>query len=103
DRVSRAVNRTWFDSATGHPHGEAVGIVVAAGAAFAHRSAAEFAAPDYERAIQQTAALQVFEKAGDGLIAFFAVLTVVPFHIAVGVPLAARSHIELDKPHAAFD
>ena len=46
-----------FDSAAGHPHGEAEGVVVAAGALgeLGGGLAAELAAPDDERLIEQAA------------------------------------------------
>ena len=47
--VGGAVGQAAFDAAAGHPHGEAVGIVIAAVAALGDRRAAEFAAPDHER------------------------------------------------------
>src|SRR5436305_13657244 len=46
-----------FDAAACHPHGECVGVMVAAvGAALDHRGAAEFSAPDNERVVKQTEA-----------------------------------------------
>ena len=56
-------------AAAGHPHGEAVGVVVAAVALLAHRRAAELAAPDDQRLVEQAAALQVVQQAGDRLVA----------------------------------
>ena len=47
------------DAAAGHPHGEAGRVVVAAVALFAHRRAAELAAPDDERLVEQAALLEV--------------------------------------------
>ena len=45
-----------LDSAAGHPHGECVRMMIAAvGAALHHRSPAEFAAPDHQRIVQQSA------------------------------------------------
>ena len=53
-----------FGAAAGQPHGEREGVVVAAFAAgnvaaanFIHGGAAELAAPDYERFLEQAAAL----------------------------------------------
>ena len=51
-----------FDAAPGHPHGVAIGIVVAALAAafaFRQRGAAKFTAPDDESLIEHAALLQV--------------------------------------------
>ena len=60
------VGGTVADSAlyagSGHPCGEAIGIVVAAeGAVLEHRHAAEFAAPDDERFFEQPAPPEVAE------------------------------------------
>ena len=59
-----------LDAAAGHPHGEAVGVVVAAGAlgVLGGRLPAELAAPDDQRLVEQAAALQVLEQAGDRLV-----------------------------------
>ena len=79
------------------------GIVVAAVAAFAHRRAAELAAPDDERAVEHAALLQVFQQAGDRAIGFAAVARMVAFHVGMGVPFAAGAEVELHEPHAALD
>ena len=59
-----------FDAAAGEPHGEGVDVMVAADgvAVFAHRRAAEFAAPDDERVVEQAALLQVEHERGAGLV-----------------------------------
>ena len=59
-----------LDAAAGQPHREAVGVVVAARAlgVLGGRLAAELAAPDDQRLVQQAAALQVLEQAGDRLV-----------------------------------
>ena len=59
--VGRADADAALDAAAGHPHGEAVGVVVAAGAfgVFGRRLAAELAAPDDERLVEQAALLEV--------------------------------------------
>ena len=46
--VGRAVRDSAFDSAAGHPHGEAVGMVIATVAVLRTGSAAEFAGPDHD-------------------------------------------------------
>ena len=55
--VGGAVSDAALEAAAGHQHGEAVGIVIAAVAAFGNRRAAEFAAPDHQGFVQQAAAL----------------------------------------------
>ena len=57
DGVGGANDLSAFDAAAGQPHAKAVRVVVAAVAAFAHRHAAELAAPHHERAIEQAAGL----------------------------------------------
>src|SRR5262249_36951526 len=63
DLVGSTVGDAALDPTPGHPGREAPGVVVAAVAALAHGRAAEFAAPDHERAVEQAAALQVFQQA----------------------------------------
>jgi hypothetical protein len=60
DVVGRAVADAPFGATARQPDGEGVGIVVAAGAALLHDGqAAELAAPDDERRIQEAAGFQV--------------------------------------------
>ena len=65
-----------LDAAAGHPHREAVGVVVAAGAlgVLGGRLPAELAAPDDERLVEQAAPLEVLEQAGDRLVGVAGVL-----------------------------
>ena len=65
---------TAFDAAAGHPHGEAPWVVVAAVAFFALGGAAEFAAPDDEGGVEETACFEVFEETCDGFIGLTAEL-----------------------------
>ena len=53
------------ESPAGHPHGEAIGVVVAAVTLLGHRCATELAAPDDECVVKQPAPFQVFEQTGD--------------------------------------
>ena len=97
-----------LDAAAGHPHGEAVGVVVAARAlgVFGGRLAAELAAPDHQRLVEQAAALQILEQAGDRLVGAAGVVGVVLVQVAVGVPVVVvvgAAGIELDEAHAALD
>ena len=57
-----------FDSASGHPHGEASGVVVPSIAFFAHRGTAEFATPDDEGFVEEAALFEVGDEADDGLV-----------------------------------
>ena len=53
--VGAANDGASFDSTAGHPDGESIGIVVAAVHALGDRQAAEFAVPDDEGGIEETA------------------------------------------------
>ena len=92
DGVGRADDLAALDAAAGHPHGEAQVVVVAAPARFGLGRAAELAAPEDQRAVEQAPALQVLEQAGDGLVGLGGLAEVVLLDVAVGVPLlVARS------------
>ena len=66
--VGGAVDGAALDSAAGEPHGEAIGIVIAAVGSLGHRRAAELAAPDHQSRFEQAAVLEILEQAGDRLI-----------------------------------
>ena len=68
DRVGCADDLASLDAAAGHPHREADVVVVAPLAGLCLRRAAEFAAPEDERALEQPSTLQVLEQAGDRLV-----------------------------------
>ena len=78
-----------FDAAAGHPHGEAVGVMIAPGAfgVFGSGLATEFAAPDDEGSIKQTSVFEVLKKAGNGFVGVAGVVVVIFFEIAVSVPV----------------
>ena len=85
--------------------GEAVGIVVAAVGALGHRRAAELAAPDDQRGVQQAAGFQVREQGRDRLVDGPGVVLVAVLQVAVLVPAVAadRRTEQLDEAHAALD
>ena len=56
--VGLAVGDAGLDAAAGQPDGKALDVMVAA-VALVHRRAAELAAPDHQRVVQQAALLQV--------------------------------------------
>ena len=56
--------------------------------AFGFRRAAELAAPEHERGVEQAAALQVLEQAGDGLVGLGGHAQVVLLDVARGRPTA---------------
>src|SRR5262245_51946057 len=87
--VGRADADAALDAAAGEPHGEAVAVVVAAGALGILRSrlAAELAAPDYDRRIEQPAALQILQEPRDGPVGLTGVQSVVLHDVGVSVPV----------------
>ena len=104
--VGLAVGDAGADAAAGEPHGEGVDVVVAAGlvAVFAHRRAAEFAAPDDQGLLEQAAGLEVADEAGAGLVNLVHDLRKI---VLEGLALAAMAVpvgvVELDEAHAALD
>ena len=68
---------------------------------------AELAGPDDQRLVEQAAALEVGEQAGDRLVDGAGVGLVVLPQIAVGVPGVGVAGVDgdgqLDEPHAALD
>ena len=72
--VGRAVNRPAFDTAAGQDSRERILIMIATGVvvavAIAHWLASEFTAPDHQRAIEETALLEVGDERGERLIDF---------------------------------
>ena len=72
--VGLAVMQAGLHAAAGHPHRETIGVVIAAknvaarGAAFAERRAAELAAADDQRVVEQAALLQISDQGGDRFI-----------------------------------
>jgi len=88
DLVGLAVADAAFDSTAGHPGGEAMGVVVAAGFGgfLCEGEPSEFAAPDDEGVFEEAALIEVGEESGDGGIGFAGELTVVSFDVVVAVP-----------------
>ena len=68
DGVGGADDLAALDAAAGQPHRKAEVVVIAALAALRLRRAAELAAPQNQRRIEQAAPLQVRQQAGDRLI-----------------------------------
>ena len=108
DLVGLADARAPLDAAAGHPHGEAEGVVVAARAlgVLGGRLAAELAAPDDQRLVEQAAALEVGDQPGDRPVGVAGVLGVVGDEVGVGVPVVVvvgTAGVDLDEPDAALD
>ena len=67
--VGLTVARSGVDAAAGNPIGEALGVVVAASvAALIDRLSPEFASPDDEGFLKQTALFEVGQQPGDGAV-----------------------------------
>ena len=65
--------------------------------------AAEFAAPDDERFVEQAALLQIDEQCADRLIALLGQVAVLDFEVVVAVPRLAGAVPQLHEAHAALD
>ncbi len=101
--VGRPVGEAWFYASSGHPHGEAVGVVVASVVALGGRGAPEFAAPEDEGIFEEAAGLEVGEETGDGFVDFGCVLGVALVEIAMLVPLDVGIAVgDLDETDAAL-
>ena len=105
---------TWppFDAAAGHPHGEAVMVVVAAvhlplvGAGRGEldgRRAAELASPDHQRVVEHSALLQICEKRRDRPVALVGQLAMAGRQVVVVVPGLAVAVPELHKADPALE
>ncbi len=97
--VGAAEGEAGLGTAAGHPEGEALGIVVASVGFPAVGGAAEFAAPDDERVVEETAGAEVVEECGDGAVNGAAVAAKGGFEVLVLVPSAM---IDLDETDAGL-
>ncbi len=93
-----------LNAAAGQPDGEAARVVVAAVVGGGERAlrvgrAAEFAAPDDERVVEQAALFEVDDERGGGLVGFGALAADAGGQAAVLVPALV---VELDEAHAAL-
>ena len=92
--VGRAVMISGFGAATGHPHREAVGIVITTVVATTHLaieelatwSAAKFAAAEDKGVVQKTPGFEVAQERGNGLVDGMGIPTVSFFQIGVLIP-----------------
>src|ERR1044071_5257824 len=86
-----------FDTASRHPHGECVGMVIAPiGSALHHWGTAEFPAPDDQRFIEHPEALQVLYQCGCSAIRVETILLQILDQVRMLIPGLV---IELHKPH----
>ena len=90
------------DTAACEEGGEAVVIVVTSGAIFRGGSASEFAAPEDEGVIEESALFEVREESGDGAIDGVAEVASGIVVITVCVPWLSVAIVDLDEANAAF-
>ena len=78
-----------LDSAAGHPHREAISVVITPGAlgVFSGGLAAKLASPNDQGLVKQARRLQVFEQAGDRLVGVAGVLGVVLHQVGMSIPV----------------
>src|SRR5262249_13315885 len=75
-----------LDTATRHPDGKRVSVVIASVHPFRNRQTAEFAVPDDQSRLEQAARLEIFDQTGDRLVGLGTVLLVIAFEVPVSVP-----------------
>lgn len=93
-----------FDTASGHPGGEAEVVVFAPFVIgfLIERGSAELGGPNDESAFEHAALFEVGEETGDGAIDVFGEAFVI-HHVAVGIPVCAGADIdEFEKADAAL-
>src|SRR4051794_41903206 len=98
--VGPAVGQAAPHPAAGHPEAVPLGVVVPPVAALGVGGAAELAAPDHQRVLQQVAGLQVRQQPGDRSVDGGGVAAVRLLQLPVLVPAAVT---QLDEPHAGLD
>src|SRR5262249_26544030 len=97
DLIGRPEGEGAPHAAARHPHRDPIVVVITPIATLAHRRASELPAPDDQGFFEEAALLQVLQQARDGTVALTAELGVILFKVAMGVPLAAGSHVKLDE------
>src|SRR4051812_2153229 len=97
DFVRFPYDRAPFDTASSHPHGKAPWVMIAAIALFVEWSAAKFAAPNDQRAFQQTTRFEVSKQTGNRFVGLLAIFGMVPFEIIVGIPQISAARITLHE------
>ena len=101
--VRGAVAGSALEAAAGHEHREAVGVVIAAVAAFGDGRAAEFAAPDHRGFVEEAAAFEVANEGGGGAVHVRATAAQVLVDAAVVVPGLAGAVVDVNGADAALD
>ena len=103
--VGGSVGMSCLHAAARHPHGEAAGMVVAPGLgavplALSGHATSELPAPDDEGVVEESAALEVGDERGAGLVGVAAARGAPGGEAAVVVPVGME---ELHEAHAALD
>ena len=107
--VSRTIDGTALNAASGHPDAESIMIVIPSHLRFAGttqldgRGATELPAPEDESIFKQAALLQIGQQRGDGAIDFSRKVAVILFDIVVVVPRLAGAVPELHVADAALE
>ena len=110
--VGGSVNRSAFHASAGHPHGEAVVVVVppvdlaGVGALLRQlnrRRPTELTSPQNESVLEQTPLFEVADQSRDRHVTFPGESTMVDLDVVVAVPRLASSVPHLDVPHATLD
>ena len=101
--VGRAMDCSCTNSTTRHPHGETVRVMVASigfTRNLGDRGTPEFAPPDHQRILKETALLQVLDEGGDGAVDATALPDVLLLDVGVGIP---SSVVQLNESDVALD
>ena len=84
--IGGTVGKAGLHSSTGHPHCEAVRVMITA-PGFPHhlsdRGATKFAAPDDKGIVKQSALFEIFDERGNRLVGGSALASVLAIHVGV--------------------
>src|SRR5262245_11842115 len=81
--VRRTMRDAGLDAATGKPHGEAVGVMIAAIGSLRDGSAAKLSTPPDQRVFEQTSMFQVAQQSRDRLVYLTGIGGMVVLQVAV--------------------
>ena len=106
--VRLAVAHATLDTATDHPIGVSVRIMITSGLAplLRDRQSAKFAAPDDERLVEQSALGQISNQAGNRLVGFSGKLRMISLDVVMPVPTSLVLHaptVNLNKAHTTLN
>ena len=103
--IRGAIRHSTLDTTTGHPHREAIRVVITAIPALCHRRATKLTTPDHQSVLQHPAGLEVFEQAGNRLVDRTGVVFMTTLEVSVLIPaVMARSRTgQLNKAHTTLE